>query len=92
MKIGFLENSQGEKSHTKLIHFIVAFCIMVGWCIVSGLQHRLVEIPLSLVGLLGVCMTGSGIKQWVDKLNPESKAKVVEKVIGQPNQTPPKEL
>ena len=81
MKVGFLEDSKGEKSHTKLIHFMVAFCIMTGWTIVSGLQHRLVEIPLSLVGLLGVSMTGSGIKQWVDKLDPAKKKEMVEKII-----------
>ena len=78
--IGFLEDSNGERSHTKLIHFMVAFAIMVGWCIVSGLQHRLVEIPLSLVGLLGVSMTGSGIKQWVDRMDPEKKKEIVSKV------------
>ena len=81
MKVGFLEDSKGEKSHTKLIHFMVAFCIMVGWCIVSGLQHRLVEIPLSLVGLLGVSMTGSGIKQWVDRIDPTKKKEIAENLI-----------
>jgi len=26
-------------------------------------------------------MTGSGIKQWVDKVNPEKKKEIVEKII-----------
>ena len=45
------------------------------------LQHRLIEIPLSLVGLLGVSMTGSGIKQWVDRLDLVKKKEIVEKII-----------
>ena len=54
---------------------------MVGWCIVSGLQHRLVEIPLSLVGLLGVSMTGFVIKQWVDRMDPAKKKEIIDKII-----------
>ncbi len=42
-KIGLIENSNGERSHTKLISLIVALCIMVGWVIVSGLQARLIK-------------------------------------------------
>lgn len=50
--IGFLQNAKGEKSHTKLINMIVAVIIMIGWCIVSGIQHKLVDIPPALLGLL----------------------------------------
>lgn len=79
-KIGLIENSNGDKSHTKLIGLIVALCIMVGWVIVSGLQHRLVEIDPTLLTLLGICMTGNGLNKWVEA-NGIDKEKLIESVL-----------
>ncbi len=80
-KIGLIENSNGERSHTKLISLIVALCIMVGWVIVSGLQHRLVEIDPTLLGLLAICISGNGLNKWIESNGNSEKARLIKQVI-----------
>lgn len=80
-KIGFLENANGEKSHTKLINIIVSLCIMVGWAIVSGLQHKLVEIPPTLLGVLFFCMGINSLNKKLESGNLIDKVKRARNVL-----------
>lgn len=81
-KIGLIENSAGEKSHTKLIHLVVALCIMVGWAIVSIQDNALVAIDPTLLALLAICMGGNGINKWIESNGISEKVKLIKRTVG----------
>jgi len=76
-KIGYLENSNGEKSHTKLINSIVALAIMGGWAMVCYQKGELVQIDPTLLGLLGMCISGNSLNKWIESNSNVEKAKMI---------------
>jgi len=79
--IGFLQNSNGERSHTKLISVIVAVCIMAGWCVVCFQEGRLVEIDPTLLGLLGICVSGNGLNKWIESNGNVDKVRMMKMIV-----------
>lgn len=61
------QDSKGQTSSMRAMSFMVVFLIMLGWVIVSGLQHRLVEIPNSLLALVGMALSGKNIQKWIEE-------------------------
>lgn len=74
-----LKDAKGQTSSMRAMAFMVVFLIMLGWVIVSGLQHHLVEIPNSLLGLIGMALSGKTIQKWVEEN--ADKAGVVQKIV-----------
>ena len=62
-----LKDSKGQTSSMRAMSFMVVFLVMLGWVIVSGLQHHMVEIPNSLLGLIGMALSGKTLQKWVEE-------------------------
>ena len=80
-KIGLIENSNGERSHTKLISLIVVSCIMIGWVIVSAMDKEMAKIDPTLLSLIGICISGNGLNKWIEANGNADKARLIRQVI-----------
>ena len=81
MSIGFLQNSNGEYSHTKAISVMVAACIMGGWIIVCFREGKLLPIDPSLIGLLALCMCGNGLNKSIELNSSNEKARFIRAIM-----------
>jgi uncharacterized membrane protein YcaP (DUF421 family) len=66
MKEAF-QDVNGQMSMTRVMSFMVVFMIMLGWCIVSGIQHRLVELDPSLIMMIATSMGWKTVQRFAEK-------------------------
>ena len=77
-KIGFLQDSTGERSSTKLINFMAAACILIMWVVLSIKAGDVIELPDTALYILGMTLAGSGVKQLLDGIFPGKKIEIIQ--------------
>jgi len=80
-KIGFFENSAGERSWTRLINTFLFVFILCMWGIESWSKGGIVPLDPTVLGLLVAAMTGSGINKWLESNSDKTHAKLIKHVL-----------
>lgn len=79
-KIGFLQNSLGERSHTKFVNLFVPCVIVLAWAVISCLKKEFIPFPPILLGVIGVPGLQNSINKWIELSNGKN-AKVMAELL-----------
>lgn len=79
-KVGFLENSLGERSGVKMMNVIAFSVFMVTWGGLCFIKGDFIEIPPVILGLLGLPGLQNTINKWIEATNGKD-AKVIAELL-----------
>ncbi len=70
----FLQDHENNNSSTRLITFLWAFGILVGWLFVAFTTKTLPDIPAGPMAILGMVLTAKVAQTHIERNNPSSKS------------------